>query len=163
MKTDTENLIAAGCGVLYLLVFLFLPFVAIKLIGIGVNGADVISISRWAVLPLAAGIVMIVVPLVLDSKIAMIVDIVGAFLPLIVYFIILDTVVGGGLEMLGLAKQLGDLATGAISKALTVGLGVFLDILLGLGGAFACVLAGQAGGGNRRRRSYEPTSSGEDW
>lgn len=163
MKTDTENLIAAGCGVLYLLAFLFLPFVAIKLIGIGVNGADTISISGWAVLPLVAGIVMIVAPLVLDSKIAMIVDIVGAFLPLIVYFIILDTVVGGGLEMLGLAKQLGGLATGAISKALTVGLGVFLDILLGLGGAFVCVLAGQAGGGRSRRRTNVPSSDDMNW
>ena len=163
MKTETENLIAAGCGVLYLLVFLFLPFVAVKLIGIGVTGADVMTISGWAVLPLIAGIVMILVPLLVEPKIAMIVDIVCAFVPLMVYFIVLDTVIGGGLELLGLGKQIGNLATGAIGKALTVGLGIVLDILFGLGGAFVCILAEHAGAGSRRRTHVSTSNDETNW
>ena len=54
MNKSTFKLIAGGCCLLYLLAFLFLPFIALKLVGIGLSGLNCFSVSALAYIPLAA-------------------------------------------------------------------------------------------------------------
>ena len=63
------NWIAMGCGVAFILCFLFLPFFTVVLVP--VNGWSLMQyVSAVMFLPLAAGIAMAVAPLILPPKIS---------------------------------------------------------------------------------------------
>lgn len=142
MKTDIKNLCAVGCGLLYIIVFLFLPFLAIKVVGFGASGMDLIDLNVWMFVPLLAGIAMIVFSLIGDKKISVIVSVVSAFIPLFVYFIVHDALISDVLRLFGLSGVAGSITGSGIGYVLTVGIGVFLDMLLGLGCAVLCWLSG---------------------
>ena len=135
MKTNAKNLGAAGCGLVYILVFLFLPFIAVKFLQVGVSGMDLFSISALMYLPLVAGIVMMVCSLVAPKEAAAVTAAICAFIPLIVFFIVRSDVINGALSLTGI--DLAGIGFG-ISNILTVGIGVVLDILLGIGCAILC-------------------------
>ena len=134
---------ALGCCVLYLLLFLVLPFIAVRGIGIlGVNGADLMSSTFWAFLPLFAGIAMGVCTMVASDKTAGAVCICGAVIPLITFFIVRGSVINGALSLAGLSG--GGIGGYLGNKVFTIGAGAILPILLGAAAAVFCFLSGNA-------------------
>lgn len=140
---DKYKLAASGCGILYLLTYFFLPFISVKFIGIGATGMDCISVSAWSYLPLIAGIAMIVCSFVLDPKAGMIVNLIGSFIPLITFFLFRADLLGNARSIVGSSVLSGLTSIGA-NTILTVGIGLILSILAGIGATVLCYLAGNA-------------------
>ena len=139
MNTSWKNLSAMGCSILYILLYLFLPIIAVKLIGIGLTGMTLFSVSIWSYLPLAGGIAMAICALIAPPKVSGIVCIIGTFIPLITYLIVNSDILNGvvslsGVPGIGSAISIG---SGAI---LTVGAGVILPMLLGICATVFCFL-----------------------
>lgn len=154
------KLAAAGCSILYLLAFLIFPFLGVKFIGLGVSGMDCISVSAWAYLPLIAGIAMIICNIVLDSRNAMIVDIVASFIPLIAFFLVRGDVTGGVSSVLG--GRLPALSSIGANVIFTLGFGLILSILFGIASAVLSYFAGNV----QKPAKREPglgTSVDDEW
>ena len=133
------KLFAAGCCLIYLVVYLFLPFVSIVLIGIGAPAINMMSISAWCYLPLLCGIAMLICSLVLPGKPSGIICAVGAFIPLITFFIVQTSVVSNALALFGTVVS--SMGTAAISQALTVGIGPILALIAGAFASALCFLS----------------------
>ncbi len=140
MNTNWKKLAAMGCSVLYILLYLFLPVIAVKLLGVGASGMDLFSLSVWSYLPLVAGIAMAICAIVTSPKAGGAVCIVGAFIPLITYFIVNGEIVGGVASISGVSALSPLLGMGA-NVIFTVGAGVILPMLLGIGAAVLCFLS----------------------
>ena len=146
MTDSGYKLCAAGCCVAYVLTFLLLPFIAIKLIGIGISGMDCMQLNGLCYLPLLMGIGMAVCCFVLPGKTAAVVCGIGAFLPLIIYFPVQNGLVSDGLALAGtiikgLASALSGIGSYVVGQILTLGIGVFLPMLCGIGAAVLCYLS----------------------
>ncbi len=139
-NVNWKNLAAMGCSILYILLYLFLPVIAVKLLGVGASGMDLFSLSVWSYLPLIAGIAMAVCALVTPPQTGGVVCIVGAFIPLITYFILSGEIVGGVASLSGVPGMSSLLGMGA-NAIFTVGAGVILPMLLGIGAAVLCFLS----------------------
>lgn len=164
MNQSGFKLGAAGCCVAYVLAYLLLPFIAIKLIGIGLPGKDCMSINGLCYLPLLMGIGMAVCSFALPGKIGAIVCGIGAFLPLVLYFPVEDSLVRDGLALAstvipGLGAALAGLGSYAVGQILTTGIGVFLPLLFGIGAAVLCYLSENAGYSKPRPAPEED----DDW
>lgn len=149
MNKSTFKLIAGGCCLLYLLAFLFLPFIALKLVGIGLSGLNCFSINALAYIPLAAAVAMLICTFVLPGKTACIVNAVGAVVPLIVFFLFRDSLVSSGLSIAGaivpgFGSAVSGLGAAAVSSILTVGAGVVLPVIAGAAAALLCFLSDNA-------------------
>ncbi len=157
-NVNWKNLAAMGCSILYILLYLFLPVIAVKLIGVGASGMDLFSLSVWSYLPLVAGIAMAVCAMVTPPKTGGIVCIVGAFIPLITYFILNGEIVSGVASISGIPALNPLLGMGA-NVIFTVGTGVILPLLLGIGAAVFCFLSDMQPKATTRTSGF---SSGED-
>ena len=151
---------AIGCCVAYILCYLFLPFIAVKLVGFGVSGLDMFSLSPWCYLPLIAGIAMGVCSLLAPGKVAASVCLGGAFIPLIVFFLVRSSLIKDvtGLTSLGLSS----LGMSGISAILTIGAGVVLSIVLGIAAAVLCFLAENMSPPPKRTAGLSAESE-DDW
>lgn len=159
MRRETLKLFAAGCVAVYLAAYLFLPFLAVRYVGIGLSGLRCISLSFWCCLPLIAGIAMAVCSFVLPAKISGIINIVGAVLPLAVFFIFRETLAADVLGLLGLAEA----GKVAAAYALTVGAGVIIALIFGVGAAVLCFLSDNAQAPVQQRTAGFGASDDEDW
>lgn len=154
-----KNLSAMGCSILYILLYMFLPVIAVKLSGVGFSGMDLFSFTVWGFLPLIAGIAMAICVMVAPSKIAGGVCIGGAFIPLITYFILQSEIVGGVASSFSGGSGLGSFLHIGASAVLTVGAGVILPMLLGIGAAVLCFLGEMQPKAKQRSFGF---GSGED-
>lgn len=161
MNTNWKNLAAMGCSILYILLYLFLPVIAVKLIGVGASGMDLFSLSVWSYLPLVAGIAMAICAVVTPPKSGGIVCIVGAFIPLITYFILNGEIVSGVATLSGVSGMNSVLGMGA-NAIFTVGAGVILPLLLGIGAAVFCFLSDMQPKGTTRTAGLG-TDEGDEW
>jgi hypothetical protein len=154
MSRSEPNWIAMGCGIAFVLSFLFLPFYNVVMVP--VNGWSLLQyVSAVMFLPLAAGIAMAVAPLILHPKIS--IGIAAGTLLLV--FILLLT----GRSVLVSGNALTMLASNWITQAVgmdvttilyvTSGIGCILCMLLCVGHIVAELLV------NRRRR---PIKNEED-
>ena len=163
MRTSWKNLTAMGCSILYIILYLFLPVLSFRLFGFGVKGiagADLLSETVWSWLPLLAGIAMAVCCVILPAVPAGIVCGGGAFMPLLTYFILKRMIISNasfsgssGLDLL--------LGRGA-EAILSMGVGVILPILLGIGAAVLCFLS-ELGGRPKERTAGFSTGADDDW
>ena len=142
MDINWKKLTAMGCSILYVLLYLFLPVLALKLVGIGASGSDLFSITAWSYLPLIMGIGMAVCAVVAPSKVSGAVCTVGVFIPLITYFIIRSQIISNTISLTGISG-LGSMVGIGTNAIFTVGAGVVLPILLGIGASVLCFLADQ--------------------
>ena len=146
MNRQTFKLCAAGCCAAYLLAFLFLPFIALKIVGFGISGINCFSLNFLSYLPLAAGIAMMICIFALPGKNAGIVCVVGALIPLIVYFPFQGSLIADGLSLAGavipgLKAALSSLGAPVISQILTIGAGAVLAMIFGGAAAALCFLS----------------------
>jgi hypothetical protein len=134
------KLAAAGCGVAYLLSFLFLPFVSVKLVNLGIKGSDCISFSSWAWLPVIAGIAIIICSIALPPMKAVVANAVAAIIGFISFFLVRGDLGGTAGSIVGLQGITSVLS----NEILTVGFGMVLAVLFGAGSAVLCYFAENA-------------------
>ena len=151
MTKSTLKIIAVCCCAAFLLCYLFLPLIAIKLVGIGATSMQLMSLSAICILPIIAAIAMCVCSFVLDGKTAGIVNIIGAFTPLIAYLVVngqlgslLSSAGSSASNALDIGFNLGSLGGTAASALLTIGSGAIISIILGIGAAVCCFLSENA-------------------
>ena len=125
---------AAVCCFVYVLAFLLLPFVVFMGVSVlSLPGSELLSSSFWGWLVLLAGIAMGVCALLADGMISGIVCAVGAFVPLIAFFVTRSTLIP--VDLYG--------AGSVIARFITqVGAGVILPVILGIAAAALCFLSG---------------------
>ena len=139
MNNSWKSLTAMCCSILYILLYLFLPVIAVKFIGIGASGINLFSVSVWSYLPLIAGIGMAICSVITAPKAGGIVCCIGTFIPLITYFIINAEVLSGAASLIGIPGMDSVIGMGA-NAIFTVGAGVVLPMLLGICAAVFCFL-----------------------
>lgn len=161
MNINWKNLAALGCCLMYVLLYLFLPVLAVKLIGIGASGMDLFSVTVWSYLPLIMGIAMALCAVLTPSRVGGAVCIVGAFVPLITYFIIRSLIIRDAGLLTGVSGLSSVIGIGT-NVIFTVGAGVVLPILLGTGAAVFCFLADQAAKPKERTAGFS-AGSDDDW
>lgn len=132
MKTDTWSLLAVACAIVYMLAYLFLPFMAVPFVNIGASAKDLLQFSAWMILPLIAGAAMVACALLAPKAASATVFGVSAFLPLMLYWLLNSQL----MSIIGISL-------GGIN-VLTVGFGIVADILLGVAGVVFCLLSGTA-------------------
>ena len=139
MRVTWHNLSALGCGVLYLFFWFLLPVLAVPVIGAGVTGANLLSVSFWSWLPLMAGIALMVCAMLTPPQISGAVCAVCAFVPLLSWFLIRARTVRDA-ALLGSLPLLRELSGAEVGAVLTVGAGVVLPMILGICAAVFCFL-----------------------
>ncbi len=155
---------AVVCCVLYIVLFLFLPVLSVALVGIGFSGADLMGQSGWVWLVLVCGVGMGVCALVLPGKIAALVSLVGALIPLISFLLIRGQVLDVGNTVsgvLGLGGA-GRIVSGAISSVLKIGVGTILSMICGIGSAVLCFLSEGQGRATTRTPGLG-NDTGDEW
>ena len=125
---------AAGCCVLYLLLYLFLPVLALPFVGIGASGSQLLSAVFWPWLVIIGGIAMGVCAMLLEGKPAALVSLLGAFLPMVSFLAIRG-------QVSGLANSIVPVVGNYAGALLNMGLGVILPMLCGFGSAVLCFLS----------------------
>ena len=149
MKTDTWSLLAVACAIVYMLAYLFLPFMAVPFVNIGASAKDLLQFSTWMILPLIAGAAMVACALLAPKAASATVFGVSAFLPLMLYWLLNSQLMG----IIGISL-------GGIN-VLTVGFGIVADILLGVAGVVFCLLSGTAP--KIEKHSAGLTADENDW
>ena len=132
---------AAGCGLVYIVLFLFLPFLRVRLTRLGLTGVDCLSASMWSYLVLLSGIAAIICAFAAPPKVAAIVFLAAALIPLPVFLIVRADLANSPLTIISGDTQTG-LSSAALNGALTVGFGMVMTVIAGIGGAILCFLAG---------------------
>lgn len=155
------KLFAAGCCLIYLLVYLFLPMVAIVLVGIGAPAMNLMSVSVWCYLPLICGIAMLICSITLPGRTSGIICAIGAFLPLITFFIVRTSVISNALSLFGSA--ISSLGVAGISQVLTVGVGPILALVAGIGAAVLCFLSEGTSAKPASRAAGLSSSEDDEW
>lgn len=164
MKTEPMHLAAAGCAVVYILAYLFLPFVALPVVGIGLAAKDLLQVSFWMVLPLIAGCAIAVGALTLPQHIAVGISAVSAFIPLMVFFIVRDEILrlAGSLANAAFSTNAASMVVSTVgANVLTAGMAIIFDVLLGVAAAVLCYLGGQPV--KKTKRSAGLSSDDENW
>lgn len=152
----TNKICAACCWGVYIVVFLFLPF--IEAAGYGIAGMDMISyVNSWCIVPLIVGFAVGVCVLLLPAKIGGALSIFGTFVTLITFLLVRSY----GLPIL--TEYLGRVSS-VVMGLLHVGMGfgTVLCVLLGIGSAVLCFMSGF----NRRPKTRNPgltSDSGDEW
>lgn len=149
MKTDTWSLLAVACAIVYMLAYLFLPFMAVPFVNIGASAKDLLQFSTWMILPLIAGAAMVACALLAPKAASATVFGVSAFLPLMLYWLLNSQL----MSIIGISL-------GGIN-VLTVGFGIVADILLGVAGVVFCLLSGTAP--KIEKHSAGLTADENDW
>lgn len=149
MKTDTWSLLAVACAIVYMLAYLFLPFMAVTFVNIGASAKDLLQFSAWMILPLIAGAAMVACALLAPKAASATVFGVSAFLPLMLYWLLNSQL----MSIIGISL-------GGIN-VLTVGFGIVADILLGVAGVVFCLLSGTAP--KIEKHSAGLTADENDW
>lgn len=149
MKTDTWSLLAVACAIVYMLAYLFLPFMAVPFVNIGASAKDLLQFSAWMILPLIAGAAMVACALLAPKAASATVFGVSAFLPLMLYWLLNSQL----MSIIGISL-------GGIN-VLTVGFGIVADILLGVAGVVFCLLSGTAP--KIEKHSAGLTADENDW
>ena len=149
MKTDTWSLLAVACAIVYMLAYLFLPFIAVPFVNIGASAKDLLQFSAWMILPLIAGAAMVACALLAPKAASATVFGVSAFLPLMLYWLLNSQL----MSIIGISL-------GGIN-VLTVGFGIVADILLGVAGVVFCLLSGTAP--KIEKHSAGLTADENDW
>ena len=149
MKTDTWSLLAVACAIVYMLAYLFLPFMAVPFVNIGASAKDLLQFSAWMILPLIAGAAMGACALLAPKAASATVFGVSAFLPLMLYWLLNSQL----MSIIGISL-------GGIN-VLTVGFGIVADILLGVAGVVFCLLSGTAP--KIEKHSAGLTADENDW
>ncbi len=153
MKTDTWSLLAVACAIVYMLAYLFLPFMAVPFVNIGASAKDLLQFSAWMILPLIAGAAMVACALLAPKAASATVFGVSAFLPLMLYWLLNS-------QLMGIIGGIIGISLGGIN-VLTVGLGIVADILLGVAGVVFCLLSGTAP--KIEKHSAGLTADENDW
>ena len=136
------RIFAAACAIVYLLLYLFLPFMSVALVSFGFSGSDAMSLSAWCYIPLVLGIAMAVCSLFLPGKISAAVAVVGAFMPLLVFFIVRGELTGDVSTMIGINNIPGlSSILGQVSAVFKLGIGGVLSMIAGIGCAILCFLS----------------------
>lgn len=136
------KLIAAACALVYLLLYLFLPFMSVALTSFGFSGSDAMSLSAWCYIPLVCGIAMVICSIFLPGKISAIIAAVGAFMPLLVFFIVRGELTGDVSALIGIDRIPGLSAVlGRVSAVFKLGIGGVLSMISGVGCAVLCFLS----------------------
>ena len=161
MNNSWKSLAAIGCCILYILLYLFLPVIAVKLIGIGASGINLFSVSVWSYLPLIAGIGMAICSILTPPKVGGIVCSIGTFIPLIAYFIINGEIVSGAASLISIPGMDSVIGMGA-NAIFTVGAGVVLPMLLGICAAVFCFLGGMQPKATERTAGFS-AGSDDEW
>jgi len=142
MKTNPLRLAALGCGLCYLMVYLFMPFIRLGIpispIGYGISGSNCLSGTVWAWFPLLAGIGIIVCSLVLPGTIAAIVNLVASFIPLFSFLLMRNSLPGSWINGLDIPKEI---ASGFGKLLFSIGTGPILMVFLGIGSAVLVYLS----------------------
>lgn len=149
MKTDTWSLLAVACAIVYMLAYLFLPFMAVPFVNIGASAKNLLQFSAWMILPLIAGAAMVACALLAPKAASATVFGVSAFLPLMLYWLLNSQL----MSIIGISL-------GGIN-VLTVGFGIVADILLGVAGVVFCLLSGTAP--KIEKHSAGLTADENDW
>lgn len=145
---NSFRLIATGCCAIFLIAYLFLPFFAIVLTGIGASAIQLLQMMQmvpacaWCLVPVIAGIAMVICTLLLPGKKACLVNAIGSVLPLITYFIVQASMAGSVNQILSGtgAPPAGHLA----ASVLTVGAGVIVSLIFGIAAAVLAYLSENA-------------------
>ena len=149
MKTDTWSLLAVACAIVYMLAYLFLPFMAVPFVNIGASAKNLLQFSAWMILPLIAGAAMVACALLAPKAASATVFGVSAFLPLMLYWLLNSQLMSIiGISLVGI-------------NVLTVGFGIVADILLGVAGVVFCLLSGTAP--KIEKHSAGLTADENDW
>lgn len=162
------KLCAVGCCAAYIITFLFLPFVALKFVGIGITGIHCLSISALTYLILVFGVAMGICSIALPGRTAGIIDIAGAVLTLIVYFIFQGAVIGDGLSIAktivpGLGSAIANIGASAIGQIFTVGAGVIIPMICAGAAAALCFLSENASQRPTERTAGFGSSADDEW
>ncbi len=156
----------AVCGLFYILAILFLPF--LSLLGIyNVSGVDIMNLSSWIFVPLAAGLAMTVCAFILPGKTGAIVSAVCTLMPLLAFFLVRNDLTSMGLMAVsqGLSHSgLGNIGItdAAVSYVIRVGAGVIVSMILGCGSTVLCFLSE----GKYKPKSQTPgltADGGDEW
>jgi len=156
MEINWQKLCAMGCSILYVILFLFCPFLVVRFEGIGASGKDLLSVMEyigiWPLLPLLSGIAMAICSLVTPGKVGGIICCVGTVMPLITYYLLQGSISGA-------AGNYGSYFGSLSSMFITMGAGVILPMIFGAGAAVLCFLSGIQARPKTRSAGY---SAGED-
>ena len=140
MKSEPMNLATAGCSVLYIIAYLFLPFLQIPF-SASVAVKDLLTFASVLYLPLIVGILMGACALLAPKQVTVIVGVVGAFLPMLLF-----SNVKGMISELTNTMMNNDQSSIALQQVpmsfLTMGWGIFVTMLLGVGVACLSLLSG---------------------
>lgn len=140
-KDKLLRLGAAGCGFAYILLFLFLPFLRVRLTRLGLTGVDCLSASIWSYLVLIFGIAAIVCAFAAPAKVAAMIFLAAAFIPLPVFLIVRADLANNSLTIISGDSQ-AELNSVVLNGALTAGFGMVMSVIFDIGGAILCFLAG---------------------
>lgn len=156
MEITWQKLCAMGCSILYVIIFLFCPFLVFSAIGeavVGFTGTGLLSgigdIGIWPLLPLLSGIAMAVCALVTPGKVGGIVCSVGAAIPLITFYLLQGMIFSYSNFNYSYMPGL----------RMTMGAGVIVPMILGAGAAVLCFLSGAQARPKERTAGF---SAGED-
>ena len=156
MEITWQKLCAMGCSILYVIIFLFCPFLVARVGGVGATGKDLLSVMEyigiWPLLTLLSGIAMAVCSLVTPGKVGGIVCSVGAAMPLITYYLLIGAISGA-------TGSYGSYYGSLSGAFLTMGAGVIVPMILGAGAAVLCFLSGAQARPKERTAGF---SAGED-
>lgn len=141
---NRNQIIAAVCCALYIVLFLVLPFLKITVLfdSETLSAVEMISSDSLMILPVVAGVAMAVCCLLLPKAVSAAVCGVGAFLPLLLY------AVDENVDIL--AK----VAAGVKIASCSPGVGVFLCMVLGIVAGLLCLFPD--GLSPRKPRRHEP-------
>lgn len=167
MQKSTYRLCAVGCCAAYILAFLFLPFIALKFVGIGLIGLHCLTINALSYFIIAFGIGMGICSFALPGKTAGMIDIAGAVLTLIMFFIYRGAVIGDGMGIAGtivpgLSSAISGMGSAAISQLLTVGAGAVLPMIFAAVAGALCFLSENARKPAERTAGFG-ASSDDEW
>ncbi|MGN1019300.1 MAG: hypothetical protein ACI4O7_02910 [Aristaeellaceae bacterium] len=130
MTRSDPNWFAAGCALVYLLLFLFLPFYSFYG-ALSLNGITLLSLSPVCALVLVAGIAMILAALLTDYRISIGVGCVALIVTLC--FGVMGNSVLSSNALVSLAGSLlADSGYGNITRMITIPMGVGSYLCMGL-------------------------------
>lgn len=128
MTRSNPNWFAAGCGLVYIQIFLFMPFYSLF---IHLNGMTLLSLSPVCALLLLAGIIMILSALLLDLRISIGVGCVSLIMTLC--FAMMGNAVLSSNALVSLAGSLlADTSYSGITSLIYVPMGIGSILCLGM-------------------------------
>lgn len=131
MTRSDPNWFAAGCGLVYLLLFLFLPFYSVRYVGLTLSGYHLLSMNPVCALVLVAGVAMILSALLMDYRISIGVGCVALLMTLC--FAALGGSVLSNSALISLFTSLmGESVTGSMTQVFTINMGVGSFLCMGL-------------------------------